>query len=222
MKLTWKSPVLAGLCASALLAPRLFAAAPALSSSKLDKLIAPIAAMAEAHQEGALMNQALLRQGMHANSVMEPRWNEAGAVQVYLHYAANGTAPDLAALKALGATGIVRSDALKVVQAWVPAAELRAASNLAGVSRVGLPRYAMHKRIMPVGAQHETGSVDTQGDTLLGAAQFRNQTGITGQGISVGVISDGDSHAADSQKSGDLPANILNDPNDAGSFKSSG
>ena len=222
MKLTWKSPVLAGLCATALLASRLFAAAPAPTSSKLDKLIAPIAAAAEVHQEGRLMNQALLRQSMHANSVLEARWNDAGAVQVYLHYAADGTPPDLDALKALGATGIVQSDALKVVQAWVPAAELRAASTLTGVSRVGLPRYAMHKRAMPVGPKHETGSVDTQGDTILGATQFRKQTGITGQGISVGVISDGDTHATDSQKSGDLPANIVNDPNDAGSFKSSG
>ena len=62
----------------------------------------------------------------------------------------------------------------------------------------------------------------TEGDQILGSAGFRSATGITGQGISVGVISDGDTHISTSQKSGDLPASIVDDPNDAGSFKSSG
>lgn len=221
MKPAWTLTIVTGLCASALLATHLHAAVPS-ASGKLDKQIAPIAEAVDEQREGPLMNRALLRQSAHLNSALEARWNEAGAVQVYLHYAADGGAPDLSALKQLGATGITRSDALKVVQAWVPAAELRAASNLAGVSRIGLPRYAIHRRSTVTGPRYETGLVTTQGDQILGAAQFCSQTGITGQGITVGVISDGDDHIASSQKTGDLPANIVNDPNDAGSFKSKG
>ena len=59
-------------------------------------------------------------------------------------------------------------------------------------------------------------------DQLLAAAQFRGATGYTGQGIVVGVISNGDSGVSTDQASGDLPANVWNDPNNAGSFKSSG
>ena len=222
MKPAWIVPTLAGLAASLFLASQLHAAAPSSTSSKLDKVLAPIAEAAQEQREEPLMNRALLMQSNHANSPLEARWNATGAVQVYLHYAPGGAGPDIAALESLGATDIVQSKELSVVQAWVPAAALKAASNIAGVSRVGLPRYAMHKRIIPMGPRYSTGSVTTEGDRILGAAQFRSSTGVTGQGVSVGVISDGDDHIADSQKTGDLPANIVNDPNDAGSFKSKG
>ncbi|HEV2112485.1 MAG TPA: PKD domain-containing protein [Gammaproteobacteria bacterium] len=222
MKSAWTPPALAGLAASLLLVSQLHAAAPFSASSRLDKRLAPIAEAAEERREGPLMRQALLRQSDHANSPFEARWNAAGAVQVYLHYAPGGAGPDIAALQSLGATDIVQSRELSVVQAWVPAGQLKAASTIAGVGRVGLPRYAIHKLITATGPRYSTGSVTTEGDQILGAAQFRGSTGITGQGITVGVISDGDDHIAASQKSGDLPANIVNDPNDAGSFKSKG
>lgn len=225
MKSAWTLTALAGLAASLFLVSQLHAAAPFSTSSRLDKQLAPIAEAAEERREGPLMSQALLRQSNHANSPFEARWNAAGAVQVYLHYASGDAGPDIAALQSLGATDIVQSRDLSVVQAWVPAAQLKAASNIAGVGRVGLPRYAIHKQISPTGPRYSTGSVTTQGDQILGATQFRSSTGITGQGITVGVISDGDDHIAASQKSGDLPANIVNDPNDSnGGFtpKSSG
>lgn len=226
MKALWTIPTLAALCASALLVSPLYTAASAPTQNpKLDKFIEPIAEAVDEQRQGSLMNRALLRQNVRANSPLEARWNEAGAVQVYLHYAAGGAGPDLTALKQLGATGIVKSDALAVVQAWVPAEELRAAGELPGVERVSLPRYAYRKDTSSTRRLTYTGSVDTQGDTLLGAQVFRNTTGITGKGISVGVISDGDDHTGDSQKSGDLPPSIFNDPNDSnGGFspKSSG
>jgi hypothetical protein len=57
--------------------------------------------------------------------------------------------------------------------------------------------------------------VDTQGDQILGAQAFRTATGWTGQGMTVAVISGGDASIAASQKTGDLPANIWDDPNDS-------
>ena len=173
MKTMQKLPGLMTLCTCLLLIGSVQAATPSTAPSRLDKHLAPIAEAAEEHREGPLMNRALLRQGVNANSPFEARWNEAGAVQVYLHYTIGGAGPDIAALKELGATGITQSDALKVVQAWVPATELNAASSLPGVSRVGLPRYAIHKRIVPMGPHYNTGSVTTEGDQILGATQFR-------------------------------------------------
>ena len=198
------------------------AATPSPSSSHLDKRLAPIAVAAAAHADTRLRDAALARQANHLNSPLEARWNAAGEVQVYLHYDPATAAPDREQLEALGVTDILYSPRMGVVQAWVPAVQLTAVAELPGVRRLGLPHYALPKRAPVLGARTYTGSVVTQGDTLLQAAAFRSATGVTGQGITVGVISDGDDHISSSQSTGDLPMNIMNDPNDAGSFHSSG
>lgn len=53
-----------------------------------------------------------------------------------------------------------------------------------------------------------TGSVDSEGDTILKTENLRELTGLTGQGIKVGIISDGVDHILDSQSTGDLPLNV--------------
>lgn len=222
MKPTRMIPVSTAICVCLLLASQTYAAAHSPSYSKLDKRLTPIVEAAEQHAESPLMQRALARQSMHMNSPLEARWNASGQVQVYLHYVPGAASPSVTELENLGATGIVQSPELAVIQAWLPASALKAAADLPGISRVSLPRYAIHKRAPATGPIDETGSVTSEGDRILGSAAFRSATGITGQGISVGVISDGDDHISESQKTGDLPANIVNDPNDAGSFASSG
>ena len=192
------------------------AATPAIETDKLDKRLAPIAAAAEQHLEAPLRDAALAREAQGEISPFEPHWNATGQVQIYLHYDKANAAPDLEQLRALGATDITDSPELGVIQTWVPVSQLRAVGELPGVLRVGLPRYAVHKQAPVQGSVTYTGSVDTQGDSILQAAAFRKSTGDTGQGISVGVISNGDQHIADSQKTNDLPSNIWNDPKDAG------
>nr|WP_319537569.1 NosD domain-containing protein [uncultured Methanospirillum sp.] len=59
--------------------------------------------------------------------------------------------------------------------------------------------------ISPVSA---IGSVTTAGDEILKTDQLRNLTGGDGQGIRVGVISNGVKHLADAQKTGDLSADV--------------
>jgi hypothetical protein len=179
----------------------------------LDKHLAPIAEAAERHVEASLMNRALLRQSTTGNSPFEARWNALGQVQVYLHYDPKEMSPDIQALQNLGATDIKPSPPLSVIQAWIPAATLNAAANLPGITRVGLPRYAFMRNAPATKPITYTGSKTTEGDQILGAAAFRGATGITGQGIAVGVISDGDLGVSGDQASGDLPANIWNDPN---------
>lgn len=191
-------------------------------AGKLAPRLAVIAHAANHQEAGSLMATALTRQLFRRNSPLEARWNAAGQVQVYLHFDARGTLSGGQELVALGATGVVPSPELGVVQAWIPADKLATAAALPGVTHVTLPHYAMVKRAPPGGALTRTGSVDTQGDSILGASQFRQLTGFNGQGIAVGVISDGDDHISASQSTGDLPAIIWNDPNNAGSFKSSG
>ena len=192
------------------------------STGKLDKRLAVIAQAAAEQRAEPLMARALTRQLFQQNSPLSTRWNAAGQVQVYLHVNAYGSVPTNAALAAIGATQVTFSPALGVVQAWIPAGKLAAATALAGVTRVSVPHYAVVKRAPNSTAQPRTGSVDTQGDQILGAALYRQLTGFTGKGIAVGVISDGDNSIASSQSTGDLPATIWNDPNNAGSFKSSG
>ncbi|HKV97075.1 MAG TPA: PKD domain-containing protein [Gammaproteobacteria bacterium] len=197
-------------------------ATPSAAAHKLAPRLAVIAYAATHQETEALMAPALTRQLFRKNSPLDARWNAAGQVQVYLHSDARGTSPGAQELAALGATGVVTSPELGVVQAWIPADKLVTAAALPGVTRITLPHYAVAKRTRPGHALPRTGSVDTQGDQILGAAQFRQLTGFNGQGIAVGVISDGDDHIAASQGTGDLPATIWNDPNNAGSFKSSG
>ena len=201
-----------------LLAPllRTQAAVPDESADHLDKRLAPIAAAAAEHVDTSLRDAALKRQGEHQNSPFEARWNAAGQVQVYIHYDPALAAPDHEQLAALGAVDLTDSPKLGVIQAWVPASELNSVSTLPGVLRVSLPRYAFHKQSPARGPVRYTGSVDTQGDGILQANSFRKSTGDTGQGVAVGVISDGDDHAGSSERSGDLPGNIWNDPKNAG------
>lgn len=52
------------------------------------------------------------------------------------------------------------------------------------------------------------GSVNTQGDSIHGTSSVRSDYGQEGTGIKIGVISDGVDHLADSQASGDLPADV--------------
>jgi hypothetical protein len=57
-----------------------------------------------------------------------------------------------------------------------------------------------------------TGSVESQGDGVIKGPQFRATTGDTGQGVTVGAISDSVNQVgngiAGSQSTGDLPPNV--------------
>ena len=192
------------------------AATPANGAGKLDRSLALIADAAANNRGDALMAEAISREMFRRNGPSEVRWNAAGQVQVYLRYDPNGRPPTSEELRQVGASNVLVSRELGVVQAWVPAAQLVNAAQLTGVRRVTMPRYAVVRRVSPLGALHYTGSVDTQGDSILGAAAFRTATGFSGAGSVVGVMSDGDTNASKDVATGDLPSNIWDDPKDAG------
>lgn len=183
------------------------------ATTKFAPRIDVIARAAANQNVGALMAPALTRQLFRRNSPLEARWNAAGQVQVYVHF--NGTAPRTEDLLALGATDITVSQELDVAQAWIPATQLEALASLPEVARISVPRYTVVKGARPPPPLPRIGSVDTEGDSILGAQQFRQMTGYTGQGTVVGVISDGDDGVSTAQGTGDLPSNIWNDPNNS-------
>ncbi|PZC42409.1 MAG: IPT/TIG domain-containing protein/Subtilase family protein [Chloroflexi bacterium] len=121
------------------------------------------------------------------------RLSAEGAVQVEARLV--GAGPPASALAAIGVvTEIWRAD-LGRAQLRVPPGQLQALVSLSGIRELSLPAYAIADR----------GSVTTEGDTALRADLLRQQTGLTGAGVRIGVISDGIDGLAAAQASGDLP-----------------
>ncbi len=89
-------------------------------------------------------------------------------------------------------------DRLQVLQALVPIPMLTSVAAASSVVTVDLPEPSTI----------QTGSVTTQGDTILNAASLRSSLGVTGRATRVGVISDGLEGLAASQASGDLPSTV--------------
>lgn len=126
------------------------------------------------------------------------RVDELGRVQVYVQIAA-GAGPEAATevrdrIEAVG--GRVDTEGLGIVQAWIPIPRLESVASMPAVRYVRPPDYG-HFNI---------GSVTTQGDAALGASQVREQFGATGQGVRVGVISDGVTGLPEAIASSNLPA----------------
>jgi|GEM_PF-2092082 len=66
------------------------------------------------------------------------------------------------------------------------------------------------RSIVPVGPMRvRTGSVVTEADQVLQVASLRQQLGVSGRGVKVGVISDGVDSLRVAQASGDLPADVV-------------
>ncbi len=89
-------------------------------------------------------------------------------------------------------------DENSVAVAWITVNKLEELASMEEVMKI---RTALPPVI-------NVGSVNTQGDDIHGTANVRADYGQDGTGIKIGVISDGVDHLADSQASGDLPADV--------------
>ena len=103
----------------------------------------------------------------------------------------------IAALEALEIEITLTSGQHKLIKAWASANQIQQVATLEAVKKVRPPIYA----------QPRSGSVVTEGDAILNSAQVRNM-GFMGQGIKVGIISDGANNFSDAVASGDLPENL--------------
>ncbi|MFP4437686.1 MAG: S8 family serine peptidase [Chloroflexaceae bacterium] len=115
------------------------------------------------------------------------------------------TGTPAAAAAAFAAAGIrvgTWSEPYPLVSAWVQPEQLDTLAALPMVMYVG-------PMLMPV---VRSGTVVTEGDTILGAEQARTEFGLSGRGIRIGVISDGveglDIGQAANELPPDCPANL--------------
>src|SRR5262245_23077007 len=151
---------------------------------------------------------------------MEPmlRVSNYGEVEVYI-YTSMLTPETLEALRQQGAR-VLQSEGLRpksghtdypistptqsrqaqfgIVYAIVATDTLEGIAALPFVRWIGLPSYSVQR----------TGSVTSEGDTVMRANLVRANLGVTGAGVRVGIISDSLIDLATSVNSGDLPANL--------------
>lgn len=118
--------------------------------------------------------------------------NASGEVQVYIELT-SVNAQRLGELRSDGVTvqivGEPKPDKTKdevltrvpTVQGMLPVTMINQVAALPFVRYIRLPDYGLKS----------TGSVDSQGDQILQAAQARSQFGVDGTGVRIGVISDG-------------------------------
>ena len=108
------------------------------------------------------------------------RLDDSNAVQVYV-LMREVTDDSVRQLMAAGAFVEIADAPSGRVQARVPASRLRLLASLPVVTFIRLPTYAVRS----------AGSVQTEGDAILNADVARQQFGVDGRGVKVGVISDG-------------------------------
>lgn len=128
------------------------------------------------------------------------RFDQQGRLEVYI-LLEEVTESALAALRNAGVEIEIYDPSQRLVQGWIPPAQLQMVADLPVVRFIDLPNYGVTN----------AGSVATQGDGTIQAAQMRG-LGTTGSGIKVGVISDGIGGLTSSITSGDLPAAGLTMP----------
>ncbi len=123
--------------------------------------------------------------------------DDLGFIQAYI-YLTDVNPAALSALKQHQCRIQIVNSEWKIVQAWIPFTQFVEIAKLEFVQAIRPPDYAIKL----------TGSVNTEGDAVLRADDVRSTFGITGSGITVGVISDGVDSRADAQATQDLPAAI--------------
>jgi subtilisin family serine protease len=125
-----------------------------------------------------------------------PRVDARRRVQVYIELVSGVDAPSfVSGLLGFDVEPEIVSARFGMIQAWVRIDDLQALARLPEVRALRTPGY-------PVTAE---GGVDSEGDSLVRADQTRDLYAVEGQGVVIGVLSDGLAGMADAQSSGDLP-----------------
>jgi hypothetical protein len=112
---------------------------------------------------------------------------------------------------------IVKLPPMCVVEGWVTVASIPALASLASVKKIDLPHYRTPRHRIPLhtpnpgavtSATSAIGSttIDGNGITIMAADQFMTNTGVSGAGSTVGIISGDVQSIAVIQGRGELPA----------------
>ena len=126
------------------------------------------------------------------------KMDTTGRVQIYV-WVKDTSEQTLAALRRHGFDIEVVNKDFGIVQGWIPVENIEALAAEPVVVKVRPPSYGTH----------DTGPVDSQGDSIHRCDQARN-LGFNGAGVKVGVVSDGVSGLTTSQAAGELgPVQVL-------------
>lgn len=160
------------------------------------------------------------KRDLAGTTIFDPHVNSSGEVQVYIHYKP-GQRPGDSSLVMLGATHI--RAALGVVQAWVPISRLQQLANMTGVTRIGLPDYAVMRGLGGIQPRADSCTsvqsglaIDHEGITAENVSNLHT-AGTKGSGVKVGIISDGADCISSSQTAGYLPGTVWVDSSFPGS-----
>ena len=123
------------------------------------------------------------------------RVNQNGNLHVYVHVDQVNDSV-VQSLQLAGLSVQNSNEGMGVIQGWVNYASLDALAAMQGVSRISTPTYAIT----------DTGGINTAGDGILNADDLRTEMSVTGDGVKIGVISDGLDHWANVDDTGDLPS----------------
>ena len=130
------------------------------------------------------------------------RFDRSGNVEVYIHLKSTDEASLQQVRDAVEKVEIEGAE-YGLVQAWVDPDDLGAVASLEAVKRITPPDYGYTKK----------GSTLTEGDAVHRANLVRAFSGLTGEGVKVGVISDGVDAWTSARSRGDLPSRIEINPN---------
>jgi hypothetical protein len=141
------------------------------------------------------------------------RFDQAGRVQLDVHYDCSAAAPT----KTLAAAGlligaVVRVPPLCSVEGWLQPGDLPDLAARSAVRSVDLPTYSRIIRpvIHSLGQAQAVAStvIDGSAVSIMHADQYIQTTGKNGAGITIGVMSDDVTSLAIIQSRGELPAHI--------------
>ena len=160
--------------------------------SRLRGLIADFHALGIAQENAAALDAA----GRFSGDALKV--NSAGRVQIYV-WVTDTSEQALDTLRRHGFDIEVVNKDFGIVQGWIPVENIEALAAEPVVVKVRPPSYGTH----------DTGPVDSQGDSIHRCDQARN-LGFNGAGVKVGVVSDGVSGLTTSQAAGELgPVQVL-------------
>ena len=142
--------------------------------------------------------------GFSDSSDVPVRFDSSGSVQVYIHLE-NTDGDTLPELRDLGADIEITNSNVNVVQAWVPTFALDDIAALDAAKEITAPDYG----------QTKVGRVTTEGNGIPRADLVRAISGLTGEDVKAGVISDGVDSWTSARSSRDLPSSTEIDPDPA-------
>src|SRR3990172_2558366 len=147
-------------------------------------------------------------ESVYASSISDPlvKVDNSGNIQTYI-YMENMDQENISKLESMNVKIEIVNSKYNLIQAWIPFDIVEEVASLSFVKKITPHSYGILR----------TGSVESEGDEVMGSDDVREKLGFDGTGVRVGVISDGVDSMEFSQETGDLPNNIDVNPSLPGS-----